>query len=82
MKIAAANDNVAPPPGPLSRGAALLRLSDVMLVTSIGSSTIYRKMAANQFPRPVRLGPNSVRWLTSDVRDWIKALEPTAAGAA
>jgi prophage regulatory protein len=72
--IAAANDNVAPS-DPLSRGAALLRLSDVMLVTSIGSSTIYRKIAANQFPRPVRLGPGSVRWLTTDVRTWIEGLE-------
>jgi predicted DNA-binding transcriptional regulator AlpA len=73
-----ANDNVSP----LSRGAALLRLSDVMLVTSIGSSTIYRKIATNQFPRPVRLGPGSVRWKASEVSAWIDGLERTVAGSA
>jgi predicted DNA-binding transcriptional regulator AlpA len=74
--IVAANDNVAPP-GPLSSGATLLRLADVMLATSIGSSTIYRKIAANQFPRPLRLGPGSVRWKASEVSGWIDGLERT-----
>lgn len=81
MRIAA-NDNIAPSTGPLSSGATLLRLSDVMLATSMGSSTIYRKIAANQFPRPVRLGPGSVRWLASEVSGWISGLERTAGRAA
>ena len=78
----AANDNVAPKHNPLSTGATLLRLSDVMLATSIGSSTIYRKIAANQFPRPLRLGPGSVRWLASEVTEWIDGLERTGNKAA
>jgi prophage regulatory protein len=78
----ASNDNAAQTPNPLKSGATLLRLADVMLVTSIGSSTIYRKIAANQFPRPVRLGPGSVRWLASDVSEWVGGLERTAGGAA
>jgi prophage regulatory protein len=77
MKVPiAANDNLAPP-DPLSRGATLLRLADVMLATSIGSSTIYRKIAAKQFPRPLRLGPGSVRWKAAEVSAWIDALERT-----
>jgi prophage regulatory protein len=81
-KPIAANDNVAPTPNPLSRGSTLLRLADVMLATSIGSSTIYRKIAANQFPRPVRLGPGSVRWKASEVAAWIDGLERTGSAAA
>jgi prophage regulatory protein len=73
----AANDNIAPKPNPLSRGATLLRLADVMLATSTGSSTIYRKIAASEFPRPVRLGPGSVRWKASEVSAWIDGLERT-----
>jgi prophage regulatory protein len=73
----AANDNVAQKPNPLSNGATLLRFSDVILATSIGSSTIYRKIAANQFPRPLRLGPGSVRWRASEVVEWIDGLERT-----
>jgi len=56
----AANDKIAQKPDPLSRGATLLRLEDVMLATSIGSSTIYRKIVADQFPRPLRLGPGTI----------------------
>jgi prophage regulatory protein len=78
----AANDNIAPNTGPLSSGATLLRLADVMLATSMGSSTIYRKIAASQFPRPVRLGPGSVRWLASEVAEWISRLERTGSRAA
>jgi prophage regulatory protein len=78
----AANDNVAQKPNPLSNGATLLRLSDVILATSIGSSTIYRKIAANQFPRPLRLGPGSVRWRASEVVEWIDGLERTGNSAA
>ncbi|MGO8913795.1 MAG: helix-turn-helix transcriptional regulator [Bradyrhizobium sp.] len=48
----------------------------------MGSSTIYRKMAANLFPRPVRLGPGSVRWLASEVSEWIGGLERTSNRAA
>jgi prophage regulatory protein len=74
----AANDNV----DPLSRGATLLRLPDVMLATSMGSSTIYRKIASDQFPRPLRLGPGSVRWKASEVSAWIEGLERTGNGSA
>jgi prophage regulatory protein len=70
----AANDNI----NPLASGATLLRLRDVMTATSLGSSTIYRKIAGNDFPRPVRLGPNSVRWLAADVKEWISGLERTS----
>jgi prophage regulatory protein len=82
MNLIPANDNVAPNSGPLSSGAILLRLSDVMLATSIGSSTVYRKIAANQFPRPLRLGPGSVRWLASEITQWISGLERTGKRAA
>jgi prophage regulatory protein len=78
----AANDNVEQKPNPLTSGATLLRLADVLLATSLGSSTIYRKIAANEFPRPLRLGPGSVRWRTSEVTAWIDGLERTGDRAA
>jgi predicted DNA-binding transcriptional regulator AlpA len=52
----AANDNIAPKLDPF------LRLATVTEVTCLGKSTIYRKMEAGQFPRPLVLGPGSVRW--------------------
>lgn len=54
----------------------LLRLRDVMKMTTLGSTTIYRKMAEGNFPRPRNLGGNVVRWRMSDVQRWISGLPP------
>ena len=72
----AANDNINPKIDPL------LRLADVMLVTSLGSSTIYRKIGAGNFPHPLRLGPGSVRWRTSEIVGWVDGLKQTCTRAA
>lgn len=53
----------------------LLRLRDVVAKVGMGSSTIYRKMAAGHFPSPVKLGPASVRWRESEVQRWIDGLQ-------
>lgn len=48
-------------------------------------STLYRGIAAGRYPPPVRVGPNSVRWLLSECRAVRQAMiaarnaEPTAA---
>lgn len=52
----------------------LLQLRAVMQMTSLGSSTIYRKIDKGEFPRPRRLGENCVRWRLSDVQSWIERL--------
>lgn len=63
-----------------SKADRLLRLKDVMIRTSLGSSTIYRHMDAGTFPRPRQLGPACVRWLESDIEKWMAGL-PTAGAA-
>jgi prophage regulatory protein len=67
-----ANDNVAPKLDPL------LRLASVTEATCLGRSTIYRMMDAGQFPRPLVLGPGSVRWRTSAIVQWMDGLEQAA----
>jgi len=52
----------------------LLRLRDVKEKTGLGSSTIYRHIANGTFPVPRRLGPNTVRWLESEIDAWIESL--------
>ncbi|WLR94213.1 helix-turn-helix transcriptional regulator [Shinella zoogloeoides] len=69
--------SVSPEASPAPAGEpieTLLRLRDVMKVTTLGSTTIYRKMDAGEFPRPLNLGGNVVRWKMSDVQRWISAL--------
>ena len=38
---------------------------------SLGRSTIYRLVAAGQFPQPVRIGGKAVRWLVREVDGWV-----------
>jgi len=55
-------------------GDRLLRLKEVVEKTSLGSSTIYRRMSMGMFPRPCRLGENCVRWRESEIDEWIANL--------
>lgn len=52
----------------------LLRLRDVMFLTGLGKSTIYRMIASETFPSPVGIGGTTVRWRESDIKDWIATL--------
>lgn len=50
----------------------LLKLRDVQKITTLGSTTIYRMMDEGRFPRPIRLGPGTVRWRWSVLEQWIE----------
>lgn len=47
-----------------------LRMPSVMQMTGLGRSTIYRLMAQQQFPCPVRLGVRAVAWRRSELNEW------------
>ncbi len=49
----------------------MLRLPDVMKATGLGRSTIYAKIAASDFPPPVKLGARAVAWPESAVAEWL-----------
>ena len=57
---------------------AFLRLRPVMRTTGLSRSTIYRLMAARQFPRPVRIARRAVAWRPHDIDRWSEA-RPDAA---
>ncbi|MBY3564109.1 helix-turn-helix transcriptional regulator [Rhizobium laguerreae] len=56
----------------------LLKLKEVRAITSLGTSTIYRRLAAGTFPKPRVLSEACVRWRESEILAWIKGL-PVAA---
>lgn len=50
----------------------LLRRRDVERMCAISRATLYRYIKKNVFPRPIRIGPGSVRWRLSDVAKWME----------
>lgn len=40
---------------------------------SLGQSTIYRMIAAGDFPKPFSLGGNRTAWIEDDVENWLRA---------
>jgi prophage regulatory protein len=51
-------------------GALFLRIGTVMRLTGLGRSTIYRLMADEEFPSPVRLTKRVVAWRRADLERW------------
>ncbi len=49
----------------------VLRRPEVEARTGLARSTIYARMAERTFPRPVRLGKQSVGWIESDIDEWL-----------
>ena len=49
----------------------ILKLREVMNVTGLGRSSVYKFIAEDKFPKPVSLGERAVGWLDVEINDWI-----------
>ena len=49
----------------------LLNIKEVMRRVTFSRSEIYKKMAANQFPKPIQFGRQRVAWRVSDIERYI-----------
>ncbi|MGE1003203.1 AlpA family transcriptional regulator [Ralstonia pseudosolanacearum] len=50
-----------------------LRLPEVMSACGLSRSSIYGKVSCGEFPQPVRLSPNCIAWIDSEIRQWMAA---------
>ena len=50
--------------------ALLVRIAAVVRMTGLGRSTIYRLIAEDKFPSPVRLAKRAVAWRRIDLEQW------------
>lgn len=48
----------------------LLRIKDVEAETSLSRATIYRRIAAGEFPAPIRLTTQRVAWSETAIERW------------
>lgn len=65
MKLVNANDNFPD---------RLLKIEDVMTMTSLERGAIQQATSDGQFPAPVALGPSLARWRVSEITAWIRSL--------
>jgi prophage regulatory protein len=49
----------------------IIRLKEVMDLTGLARSTIYKLISGELFPKPISLGDRCVGWVESEVHDWI-----------
>ena len=56
------------PPGP----PCILRIADVVERVGLGRSSVWRMVKEHQFPRPRRLSPNTVGWLSMEIDNWLR----------
>lgn len=50
----------------------LLTLKDVRALTGYSANHVYRRMRLGTFPKAIRIGPNSVRWLQTSIEAWLE----------
>jgi prophage regulatory protein len=57
--------NIPAPP------SSVLRLPEVRARVGLSKSSIYAFIAADQFPKPIRIGARAVAWRLSDIEAWL-----------
>ncbi len=51
----------------------ILKLPEVLKVTSLKKTALYKMMEAGLFPRQIKLGARRVGWRQSAIREWINS---------
>ena len=51
----------------------LLRLRDVIKMTSLSRTTINDYMAEGKFPKNIHLGPKISVWIEREIQEWINS---------
>jgi len=51
---------------------AFYRLRDVVRISALSRSTIYRRIAEGRFPPPVHLGGRATRWTIAALQQWVE----------
>ena len=49
----------------------ILRIDEVLKLTGLSTSTLWREVEAGRFPSPVPIAKRAKGWVASDLRDWL-----------
>lgn len=56
----------------------IMRLPEVIRITGMCKSSIYKAVGKGRFPKPRKLGQRAVGWLSDDVSQWLGDLARTS----
>ncbi len=51
----------------------ILRTPEVTNITGLSRTTLWRLERRGDFPRRIRLSPNSIGWIETEVEEWIES---------
>lgn len=51
----------------------IYRMRDVCESSGLSRSSIYRLIAAGEFPKPIRIGIHAVGWVSDDLDTWLSS---------
>jgi prophage regulatory protein len=54
---------------------AILRIKEVTKAVGVHRATIYRLLAAGDFPRGLKLSERAIGWRSEEVQEWIEGRE-------
>ncbi|USR77789.1 AlpA family phage regulatory protein [Photobacterium damselae] len=54
----------------------LITLREVIALTSLSRASIYNYISKDMFPRQISVGERSVRWIESEIQEWIRQNNP------
>ena len=55
----------------MTAAPAFFRIGDVMRITALSRTTVYRRIAEGMFPPPVHLGGRACGWTPAALQAWI-----------
>ena len=50
----------------------IYRLPEVLVLTGLCRTSVYKALAAKDFPTPIMLGKRAVGWRESELMDWVQ----------
>ncbi len=50
----------------------LIRLKEVINLTGLGRSSIYKFMSENKFPQSISLGERAIAWEEGEIEEWLQ----------
>lgn len=53
----------------------IIRMQEVLTITGLSRSTIYRRIESGDFPVPISLGGKSIGFLSNELDEWIRSLQ-------